>query len=192
MAICGGPFRRRLAPVKLCKDRPVTVLRTARLTLRPLLPADAEAYAAMRYHPEVARWLIAAPGDPVDAACASIGRFAEQWTERGYSPWGLFDDGRLIGHCGLNHVAEFDATEVLWALHPDAWGKGYATEAARAAVAFGFDTIGLELIFAITKPDNLASQAVVKRLGLTYRKNVAYRGLDVRWFDVTRQAWDRG
>jgi RimJ/RimL family protein N-acetyltransferase len=168
----------------------MTVLKTDRLTLRPLVPEDAAEYAAMRYHPEVAAWLMPATIDPVEAARASIGRFAEQWTERGYSPWAVVADGRIVGHCGLNHVPEFDETEVLWALHPDAWGKGYATEAARASVAFGFDTIGLDLIFAITKPDNMASQAVVKRLGLTYRKNVAYRGFaEVRWFDVTREAW---
>jgi RimJ/RimL family protein N-acetyltransferase len=167
----------------------MTVLHTERLTLRPLVPDDAPAYAAMRYHPAVTRWLMPVTGDPVDAARGTIVRFAAQWTERGYSPWGIFVDGRLIGHCGLNHVAEFDATEVLWALHPDAWGKGYATEAATAAVNFGFDTIGLPTIFAITLPDNMSSQAVVKRLGFDYRRNVPYRGFDVRWFDIDSASW---
>ena len=54
----------------------MTMLQTERLTLRPLVPADAEAYAAMRYHPEVAKWLPPADGDPVDAARATIERFA--------------------------------------------------------------------------------------------------------------------
>ena len=62
--------------------------------------------------------------------------------ERGYGPWGVFRDGRLIGHGGLNFVPEFGETEVLWALHPDAWGKGYATEVARAALGYGFDDAG--------------------------------------------------
>ena len=167
----------------------MTVLQTTRLTLRPFVPADAADYAAMRYHPAVTNWISPANGDPVEAASGSIGRFAEQWDERGYSPWAMMLDGRLIGHCGLNHVAEFDATEVLWALHPDGWGKGYATEAAQAAVAFGFETIGLPAIFAITRVDNTASQAVVKRLGLEYRRNAGYRGIEVRWFDITREAW---
>ena len=82
---------------------------------------------------------------------------------------------------------------MLWALHPDAWGHGYATEAARAALGYGFDALGLELIFAITLPDNLPSQAVMKRLGLTYRRRVAYKGFsDVVWFDVDRQTWRSG
>ena len=54
----------------------------------------------------------------------------------------MFRDGGLIGHGGLNFVPEFGETEVLWALHPDAWGKGYATEMARAALGYGFETWG--------------------------------------------------
>lgn len=168
----------------------MTTLTTERLMLRPLQPVDAEAYAAMRYHPEVARWLPTTSGDPLEAARASIERFADAWRQRGHAPWGVFLESRLIGHGGLNFVPEFDRTEVLWALHPDARGQGYATEVARAALAYGFETLGLESIFAITLPDNLASQAVMKRLGLAYRRRVAYKGFDdVVWFDIARPAW---
>jgi RimJ/RimL family protein N-acetyltransferase len=158
----------------------MTILMTGRLVLRPLLPDDAEAYAAIRHHPEVAKW-VPLPTEGV------IKRFARSWEERHYAPWGVFREGRLIGHGGLNYVPEFDATEVLWALHPDAWGKGYATEVAKAALDFGFGTVGLPLIFAITLENNVASQAVMKRIGLTYRKRVDYKGFsDIVWFDVSR------
>ena len=167
----------------------MTEIRTARLMLKPLKPENAVDYAAMRYHPEVTKWLMPLQGDPVEAARGTIGRFAAQWAERGYAPWALWLGERLIGHCGLNYVPEFEATEVLWALHPDYWRGGYATEAARASLKFGFDDAGLAMIFAITKPDNLASQAVVKRLGLTYRKNVEYRGFEARFFDIDRATW---
>src|SRR5262245_23697189 len=122
----------------------MTTLRTDRLTLRPLVPADAEAYAAMRFHPEVARWLPPAPANSAEAVRNSIERFAAGWRERGYAPWGVFREGRLIGHGGLNYVPEFERTEVLWALHPDAWGHGYATETARAALGYGFGVLGLD------------------------------------------------
>jgi len=168
----------------------MTTLQTDRLTLRPLQPADAAAYAAMRFHPAVSKWLPPAQGDPLEAALGSIARFAAGWQERQRAPWGVFRDGELIGHGGLNFVPEFGETEVLWALHPDAWGKGYATEVARAALGYGFDTLGLELIFAITLPDNVASQAVMKRLGLTYRRRVEYKGFkDILWFDMDRRSW---
>lgn len=168
----------------------MTIITTKRLVLRPLVPADAEDYAAMRYHPEVAKWLPAASGDPVVAARTSIDRFAAAWQTERHSPWGVFLEGRLVGHGGLNHVPEFGETEVLWALHPDAWGRGYATEVAQAALAYGFETLGLKLIFAITLPTNLASQAVMKRIGLTYRKRVTYKGIsDVVWYDIARDSW---
>ena len=162
------------------------VLKTDRLTLRPLTPADAESYAAIRYHPEVVKWMLPAPADTLEAAHAAIERYATGWRERGCGPWGVFHKGRQIGHAGLNFVPEFGETEVLWSLHPDAWGKGYATEAARAALDLGFRTLDLKLIFAITRPDNLASQAVMKRLGLTYRRDVVYKETDSVWFDIDR------
>ncbi len=164
----------------------MTALRTERLNLRPLEWADREAYAAMRFHPDVARWLSVADRDPLAAAEATIARFQSSWKTRGYAPWGVFTDGQLIGQCGLNFVPEFEETEVLWALRPDAWGKGYATEAARAALTFGFETIQLDLIFAVTKPDNTASQAVMKRLGLVYRRDVVYREIPSVWFEISR------
>ena len=156
------------------------ILQTARLTLRPLILNDADAYLAIRHQPEVAKWV----PKPLPGV---IERLSASWEERRYAPWGVFRDGKLIGHGGLNYVPEFGETEVLWALHPDAWGKGYATEVARAALDYGFEALGLGLIFAITLPDNLASQAVMKRIGLTYRKRVEYRGFkDVVWFDKSR------
>jgi len=169
----------------------MTVIQTTRLTLRPLVTADAEPYAALRFHPEVARWLppAAAGVEPLDAVRATIDRFERAWTERRYAPWGIFRDGSLIGHGGLNWVPEFGETEVLWALHPDAWGQGYATETARAALDYGFDTLGLERIFAITMPDNRPSQAVMTRLGMTYRKNVTYKGFEAVWFEIERENW---
>ena len=168
----------------------MTILTTARLVLRPLVPDDAEAYAAMRWHPAVARWLPTVAGDPLDGARATIARFAEGWRERHHAPWGVFRDGRLIGHGGLNFVPEFLETEVLWALHPDAWGHGYATEVAQAALAYGFDTLDLRLVFAITLPENRASQAVMRRIGLAYRRRVAYRGYaDIVWYDRSREDW---
>jgi RimJ/RimL family protein N-acetyltransferase len=169
----------------------MTVLKTERLTLRPMHPGDARAYAAMRYHPEVAKWLLPAPADPLDAAQAAIERYARSWRDRGYGPWAMFRDGRLIGHAGLNFVSEFGETEVLWSLHPDAQGQGLATEAGRAALDFGFRTVGLDLIFAVTKPDNRASRAVMARLGLAYRKDVVYRDIESVWFDIDRPAWLR-
>ena len=86
-------------------------------------------------------------------------------------------------------MPEFGETEVLWALHPDAWGQGYATEMARAALDYGFETLGLELIFAITCPTtSLAGGDEAARPRLSQR--VDYKGfMDIVWFDIERATW---
>lgn len=171
---------------------------TARLVLRPLGEADVPAYAEIRYHPQVARWLPAAPGDPLENARRSVAYFAQCWAADGHGPWGVFrneggEEGALIGHGGLRVIPEFDGrTELLYALHPDAWGHGYATELGQAALRYGFERRGLPSIFAITLPDNHASQAVMTRLGMRYRKRATYRDMDVVWFEIERAAWAAG
>jgi len=57
------------------------------------------------------------------------------------------------------------------------------------ALKHAFDTVGLSLVFAITKPENLSSQGVMKRLGMTYRKNVIYKEIEAVWFDIDRATW---
>ena len=76
------------------------MLQTERLSLRPLEAGDAEAYAAIRFHPEVTRWLPPAEGEAIEAARATIGRFDAGWQQRGYAPWGVFLKDTLIGHGG--------------------------------------------------------------------------------------------
>ena len=91
--------------------------------------------------------------------------------------WGLFAlehtaSGAFLGFAGIARVS-FDAhftpaVEVGWRLTRDAWGQGYATEAARAAVAFGFERLGLDEIVAFAVPANVRSIAVMRRLGMTH------------------------
>ena len=172
------------------------VVSTERLLLRPLEWADREAYAAFRFHPEVARWLSRPARDPLAASEATIARFQSGWSTRGYAPWGVFCDSRLIGQCGLNFVPEFEATEVLWALHPGAWGKGYATEAAATTMRYAFLTQPVDRLISNIDPDNTPSQAVALRLGETKGKRSALRvsGKDypIDIWAITRGEWQRG
>lgn len=173
----------------------MTTLTTARLVLRPLVAADAPAYAAMRCHPDVTRWLPPAAGTPLEIAARNIESFRQLWALDGHAPWGLFlrqpDEraGRLIGQGGLRIIPEFAATELLYALHPDVWGQGYATEMGEAALRFGFESRGLGSIFAITVPDNVASQAVMRRLGMSWRRNAVYKNIEVVWLEIEADLW---
>lgn len=152
-------------------SEPVT-LRTERLLLRPWRESDREPYAALNADPEVMRHfpstLTRAESD------ASVDRIVDGFARRGWGLWAVEVDGGapFVGFVGLDEPAwEAHFTpcvEVGWRLARAHWGKGYATEAARAAVAFGFDVLGLDEIVSFTVPANSASRAVMERLGMTH------------------------
>lgn len=104
---------------------------------------------------------------------ALVDRAAAGWDANAFGLWVLERraDGQFLGFAGLSRPsweAHFTpAVEVGWRLARDAWGHGYATEAARAALAYGFETVDLDEIVSYTVPANLRSRAVMERLGMT-------------------------
>ena len=146
-------------------------LRTDRLLLREWLDSDREPFAALNADPEVMRFMSRA----LDRAesDALIDRMRRHWQTDGHGLWAVerLDDGSFIGFVGLatwSFEAHFmPAVEVGWRLAHSAWGHGFATEAARAALRFGFETLGLDEIVSFTTPANVRSRAVMERLGMT-------------------------
>jgi RimJ/RimL family protein N-acetyltransferase len=146
----------------------VTVsLRTARLLLRQWRDEDFAAAAALFADPAVMEYLVPRP----DWAA----RKRAHWEQRGFGEWVVEIPGEaaFIGAVGLETVsyeAHFTpAVEVAWRLARAYWGNGYATEAARAALNYGFEQLGLDEIVALTVPANLRSRRVMERLGMTRR-----------------------
>jgi RimJ/RimL family protein N-acetyltransferase len=144
---------------------------TERLILRRWRESDREPFAAMNADPEVMRYFRA----PLDrlASDTFVDRIEASFDERGYGLWAVEvrDTGSFIGFVGLalqTFEAHFTpAVEIGWRLSRAAWGRGYATEAARAALAYGFGPAGLQEIVSMTSRVNLRSQAVMERIGLT-------------------------
>jgi len=146
-------------------------IQTERLTLRSFAEADRAPFAAMNADPEVMRHF----REPLDRATSDglIDRIIDAWEVDNLGLWAVERrlDGAFLGFVGLS-VPTFEAhftpaVEVGWRLARDAWGHGYATEAARAALAHGFETLGLEEIVSFTTVDNLRSRRVMERLGMT-------------------------
>jgi len=159
------------------QNLPEDPLQTPRLILRTWRDSDADAFAAMNADPLVMRHFPSI--QTREQSDASLGRVRKHFEDRGYGLWAAElrdtsgqDVGAFIGFVGLQ-VPRFEAhftpcVEIGWRLLPKFWGKGYATEAARASLDFGFSTLGLAEIVAMTVPANLPSIAVMKRLGMTY------------------------
>jgi RimJ/RimL family protein N-acetyltransferase len=146
-------------------------LRTERLLLRSWGDGDFAEFAAMSADPVVMEYL--APLAEPDACEAWAARLRQHWRDHGFGRWvvEIPDGERFIGVVGLAIVpyeAHFTpAVEIAWRLSRGSWGCGYATEAARAALDYGFDKVGLAEIIAVTVPANLRSRRVMERLGMT-------------------------
>jgi RimJ/RimL family protein N-acetyltransferase len=148
----------------------VTTLRTGHLLLRPFGPADLAPFAALNAHPAVVEWLGACPTrDESDALAA---RLSAELDEEGWGFWALevIDGAPFVGMCGLHRVnpalPSAPAVEVGWRLSPEHWGSGYATQAAAAALGYGFTEAALPEIVAFTATGNRRSQAVMDRIGM--------------------------
>jgi RimJ/RimL family protein N-acetyltransferase len=155
------------------------VIETPRLTAEVAGPA---------HQPELERLL----GDPQVGAtlggvlsparvAASIEHMRDHFDRRGYTFW-LWREkatGEAIARGGLfdTSVGGDDEVEVGWAVLPDRWGEGFATELGAASVAYGFDELGLGEIVSFTLPDNVASRRVMEKLGFAYEKPVEHAGL---------------
>jgi RimJ/RimL family protein N-acetyltransferase len=149
----------------------VTVaLRTPRLLLREWRDEDVDPFLAHLANTEVTAMLPPLPDR--DACVAWIGRMRAHNETHGFAYWAVELPGEapLIGAIGLTRVnfadAFGEAVEVGWRLALPYWGKGYATEAARAAIEDGFCRFGIDEIVAFTVPMNQRSQAVMIRLGM--------------------------
>ena len=150
----------------------MTELRTERLLLRRWRESDGDRWAELN-------------GDPVamehfpssftrEQSDAQMAVFDAEIEERGWGLWAVevVDAGAFIGFVGLRPPpweAHFTpAVEIGWRLHRDSWGHGYATEAAREALRFGFQDLDLDEIVSFTIPANARSRAVMERIGMTH------------------------
>ena len=148
----------------------VEALRTDRLLLRRWTAADREPFAQMNADPRVMAHFSAALTREESDALAD--RIDAHFARRGFGAWAVEipEVAPFAGFIGLA-VPDFDApfmpsVEIGWRLAAEYWGNGYATEGARAALAFGFDTLGLAEIVSFTTPDNLQSRRVMERIGM--------------------------
>lgn len=148
-----------------------TELETPRLRLRHWRPSDREPFAAINADPAVMEYFPA----PLDREESDrlIDSIETRFERHGFGLWALevLATEEFVGFTGLaapSFEAHFTpAVEVGWRLARPAWGKGYATEAGRASLAFGFEQAGLREVVSLTSVGNARSRAVMERLGMT-------------------------
>ncbi len=148
-----------------------TELTTGRLLLRQWRDSDLDTWAAMNADPQVREFwpdLLSR-----EQAAANLEYFRSELASRGWGWWAVevAASGEFIGMAGLDRVDEdapVTGVEAGWRLARTAWGRGYATEAAREVLTYGFRVLQLPEILAISVAGNERSRAVMRRLGMTH------------------------
>ena len=167
------------------------VLETARLTLRPFREKDVDLLAELMANTDFMRF--------------SLGVFSREqttgfleklvdWERRGLpSQFAVIHRGsnRLIGYCGFFHqqVDGRDEIEIGYRLHPDYWGRGLATEAARAVRDHGFRDWKLSRVISLIHSENVPSRRVAEKNGMKIEKEITFRGFPTLVYAMTHEEW---
>ena len=165
----------------------VPVITTERLALRGFRAEDLPAHRAAVDDDAAVTWMhVRLP------LAESLRRWAERldgWDRDGFGMWiaEVRESGSVIGHAGLQRLHGTDDVELGYYLGRAAWGQGYATEAGRACLAYGFETCGLHRIVAVVRPDNHASRHVLEKLGFRYERDGVFYDADASLMAIERR-----
>ena len=165
----------------------VITLETDRLKLRGWRNEDFDEYAELCADAEVMRFIGGKPLDRLEA-WRQFAFHVGHWELRGYGHWVVEEKstGRLVGRVGFLNPVGWPAFEIGWTLKREFWGKGYASEAARRALQYGFNELDKPHIISLIHPDNKASIHVAERLGETVEGKTELFGHDVLIYGIDR------
>ncbi len=167
-------------------------LETERLLLRPFSEADTDGYARICADPKVMRFLGGKPFSR-EESWRHIAFMLGHWRLRGYGMWALEEksSGALLGRIGFTNPEGWPGFEVGWTLGRDHWGRGFATEGARAALEYGFSGLDQAHVISLIHPDNKPSIRVAERLGETLEGMTLLMGIKVCVYGIQRPSETR-
>ncbi len=115
----------------------------------------------------------------------------EHWQKNNFGIWAVVHkiDNKMIGRCGLCFLDNTLEVELGYVLDPEYWHQGLATEASKASLRYGFEELKLEKIVAIAKPENIASQRVMEKLGMKYEKDANYYQTNVVYYKISTKEY---
>jgi RimJ/RimL family protein N-acetyltransferase len=163
---------------------PPPLIETPRLRLRAPTATDLDTWTADIFaDPAVTRYVPSRTADPRERAERMLAAIEASWAQRGYGIWLVTNraDGALLGHCGLGYLPDTAEVEIDYAYAQRHWSRGYATEAARAALRYGFEVARLGQVIGLAVPENIASRRVLERVGFVYRRDAPYFGLSLAY-----------
>lgn len=168
----------------------IPTITTARLVLRPFTKEDVDGLHRILSEEGIMRYFPRSTPPSRDRVQKLIAKQLSHWETHNFGWWavepraGGRDDcvperGGLIGWNGLQYLPDTQEVEVGYLLSKAYWRQGLTTEAGRASLTYGFETLGLKTIIAVVHPENIASQRVTEKLGLTYTGEAVYFDMPV-------------
>jgi len=168
------------------------ILETSRLILREFVADDRDALGLVLGDPETMHFY----PTPLNRAAVEewIARNRRRYSKDGHGLWAMVlkPTGEVIGDCGLTvqTVDDVDEIEIGYHVRRDCWGKGLATEAARACREYGFAKLPVERLISLIRPENLSSRRVAEKNGMTVWKEVMRKGLLHCVYSIRRNQWE--
>jgi RimJ/RimL family protein N-acetyltransferase len=164
------------------------ILETSRLLLREFQLSDAEKMYELNSDPEVIKYTGDPPFKSVEETRDFLSKYKD-YQHNGYGRWIMIikETNETIGWCGLK-LNEEKFVDLGFRLFRKHWNKGYASEAAKACLAYGFKTLNMDFIIGRVVSENTASVKVLEKLGMKYWKNETCHGFeDARYYKITKE-----
>jgi [ribosomal protein S5]-alanine N-acetyltransferase len=164
------------------------VLESERLLFRKFTMDDAELIYVLNLDPEVTKYTKDSMADVGHAKTVLEEVIIPQYTLYGHGRWALHlnEGNEFIGWCGLKYRPELDEIDLGYRFKKQYWGKGYATEAAKAAIEYGFNKLNLKTIRGRALPGNDASVKVLEKCGMKYMGMQNVDGYDHITYQITK------
>ncbi len=172
-------------------------LQTNRLILREIIPEDETAFFELDSDPEVHKYLGNNPVTSIEQIRAAIQFIRQQYVDNGIWRWAVIEKStnNFIGWAGLkliteqinNHINYYD---LGYRFIKKYWGLGYATEAAKASLEYGFDQLNLNEMYAMADVENSASNNVLKKIGFSFIETFDYERIKHNWYKIKKENWE--
>ncbi|HEX3098870.1 MAG TPA: GNAT family N-acetyltransferase [Usitatibacter sp.] len=146
--------------------------------MRPFAPRDFDAYAAMLADPEVTRYLGTGATLRREEAWRHMAMLVGHWQLRGFGMWAVIarDRDEMLGRVGFFQPEGWPGFEIGWTIARHAWGRGYATECARAALEHAFGALDRRKVISVIHPRNEASIRVAEKIGESFEREATVNG----------------
>lgn len=161
---------------------------TARLKLVPLSARWNDDIFRLLNEPEVADWLFLTGPPTREQVETRMKAYEQFWAERGYGLFAVVEKaaGRFVARVGAIETPETGRIEIAWTVARGVWGKGYASEAAKAAIDFTFANSTLDVLDCYLRPDNTASRRVAEKVGFRYQDTRWLYDRPLRYYTLSR------